>query len=165
MGKRYRTLITDPSLFFVTTTLKDWRPLFSCSEILDKVRNQLFALIPGYADVMLGYVLMPNHVHLMIGCKKGGKQLSEFMKAFKSITARSLFPNLGSVWMSRFDDLVITSEQQFLIKLNYIHQNPVRADLVDSVLDWEWSSARFWDLDEESQTLTKNWDWIPRHSR
>jgi|SRR6266516_3543574 len=40
--------------------------------------------------------------------------------------------------------LPIFSEDMFMEKLNYIHQNPVRAGLVERAIDYHWSSARIW---------------------
>ena len=159
MGRRKRTLITDPSLFFVTTTVRDWKPIFT-PDRLNALENQLFALFPGYANALMGYILMPSHVHLLVGCRNGGEQLSKFMKAFKSISARMIFPDSGSIWMNRFDDFVIKTEKQFLIKLNYIHENPVRKGFVQNALMWCWSSARFWHSDENHPVLTKEWNWV-----
>jgi REP element-mobilizing transposase RayT len=81
MGKRNRAKFTEPSIFFVTTTLKNWQPLMSSPEILDSVQVFLFSLIKTNADALMGYVLMPSHIHLLIGCVEGGKQLSEFMRS------------------------------------------------------------------------------------
>ena len=159
MGRRNRTLIEAPSLFFVTTTVREWKPVFS-HEKLDTLEQQLFALIPKYADALMGYVLMPSHVHLLVGCREGGGQLSTFMRSFKSLSARLIFPDAGSLWMHRFDDLVITTEKQFAIKLNYIHENPVRGGLVKDVIDWKWSSASFWMSNEPHSLLTKDWSWL-----
>lgn len=158
MGRRRRSLITTPSLFFVTSTLRNREPPFSNPDLLAKVERQLMALFPTYAGALLGYVLMPSHVHLLIGCSSGA-QLSRFKQTFKSLTARELFPGQGSVWVPRFDDLVIASEKQFWVKLNYIHENPVRKKLVPLATDWHWSSARFWMLNEPNGALTREWDW------
>jgi hypothetical protein len=40
--------------------------------------------------------------------------------------------------------LPIFSERMFMEKVNYIHQNPVRAGLVERATDYRWSSARIW---------------------
>jgi putative transposase len=160
MGRRNRTLITAPSLFFVTSTLKDWKPLFDTAEVRNRVQEQLFDLFPTKADALMGFVIMPTHVHLFVGCMGGGNQLSEFMRTFKSLTSRWIFPEEGSIWMRRFDDLVIAYEKQFNIKLKYMHENPLRKGLVTEVTDWKWSSAKFWHSDESHPVLTKTWDWL-----
>jgi hypothetical protein len=71
-----------------------------------------------------------------------------------------LFKDRHGVWMPRFDDVIIASERVFLDKLNYMHENPIRAGLVSEATDWSWSSARFWYLDEPSDALTSTTDWV-----
>ena len=160
MGKRNRSRIVFPSLFFVTTALREWKPLFSAPKLLDSVEGILFTMFPDYANALMGHVLMPSHIHFMVGCRGGGPQLSKMVGTFKSLSVRQLFPGHGSVWMHRFDDLVINTEKQLWIKLNYIHQNPVCKGLVVKAVDWKWSSARFWLLNENHPILTKSWEWL-----
>jgi len=162
VGKRLRTYIKEPSLFFVTTTFTDWKNLLNNAEILDEAETLLFSVFSSKADALMGYVLMPSHVHLLIGCVLGGLQLSECMRSYKSLIARKVFPTTKSVWMRRFDDLVIIKEKQFWTKLNYIHENPVRKGLVKEAADWKWSSAKFWMNDEPHPVLTKDWNRLSR---
>jgi putative transposase len=159
MGLRNRTLISTPSLYFVTTTFTDWRHLMFSESTRDNVEKALFKHVIEKECGLMGYVLMSSHLHLLVGCARGGYQLSEFMRLFKSTTARNLFPDWKPVWKKRFDDLVITSEEQLRIKLDYIHYNPVRAGIVKSPEEWKWSSARFWVNEEPQPPLTKTWDW------
>ena len=162
VGLRKRTHIEGANLFFVTTTLQDHQSLITTPKSRNDFQNLLFEFFPGYADVLMGYVIMPSHIHLLVGCFNGGQQLSRFMQSFKSLSSRKLFPEVGSVWQHRFDDLVITSEKQFQIKRNYIHENPVRKGFVSAPADWEWSSARYWILGEDHPVLTRDWHWMPR---
>ena len=104
----------------------------------------------------MGYVLMPSHLHALIGFSEVEK-LSEFIQSFKSLSSRrikqlklakynnKLYANgMFSLWKPRFDDIIITSEKQFKIKLEYIHNNPVKAGLVAKASDWKYSSAADW---------------------
>ena len=49
-----------------------------------------------------------------------------------------------SLWQQEKNVLSIFSEGMFMQKVNYIHLNPVRADLVGRAIDYRWSSARIW---------------------
>jgi REP-associated tyrosine transposase len=49
-----------------------------------------------------------------------------------------------SLWQTEKNVLSIFSEQKFMEKVNYIHQNPVKAGLVERAVDYRWSSARIW---------------------
>ena len=160
MGKRNRRIITYPSLYFVTTTTKDWTPHFRNRESRDELENLLFSFFPSHADALVSYVIMLDHLHLLVGCRSGGVQLSKFMQAFKSISARRMFPGLGHIWTRRFDDLLIRNDAQFVSRIDYIHHNPVRKGFVERAEEWEWSSASFWSHDDPHPVLTKGWEWM-----
>ncbi|MGH8014685.1 MAG: hypothetical protein ACREBV_00655, partial [Candidatus Zixiibacteriota bacterium] len=55
-----------------------------------------------------------------------------------------LFPKRRGIWQERFDDLAIFGEEQFLVKLNYIHNNPVKKGLANAPEEYEFSSAKDW---------------------
>jgi len=59
------------------------------------------------------------------------------------------------LWNKRFDDLVITTEKQFLIKLDYIHNNPVKRGLVERPDKWRFSSYIFWHSEIEHPVLRR----------
>ena len=156
---KIRFQITTPSLFFVTTTFRNWQPFLGSESKRDEFESLLFSLFPSHGDALLAYVIMPEHIHMIVGFRLGGVQLSSFMQALKSLSSRNLFHDEGSIWCRRFDDLVITSDKQLRIKLNYIHENPVRKDLALRPEEWRWSSAWFWMRDELHPVLTRNWNW------
>ena len=87
---------------------------------------------------------MPNHFHLLIRLDGGGPELSAFMRNIKSLSCRLIFPDQSSIWASRFDDVAVFSEEQFRVKLNYIHNNPVKAGLAMTAENYAYSSARHW---------------------
>jgi hypothetical protein len=63
------------------------------------------------------------------------------------------------LWKDRFDDLVIESEETLRVKIEYIHNNPVRAALVSDPEDWRYSSARNYLRDDHS-ILPVATDWL-----
>ena len=150
MGLRER-LYRQSGAFFVTTSTHKRSTYFTSNaeyELLE--RNIEFYRIREKANVF-GYVLMPNHFHLIINFPEGGS-ISNFMRDLKRITAREFFQlhnqKSRKLWQDRFDDLGLISERVFLTKLNYIHLNPVRAGLVVNAEDWRYSSARYYLFDE-----------------
>jgi putative transposase len=123
-----------------------------------------------------GYVLMPEHFHLLIWpCRQANP--SEFLQRLKERTALFILKNLkeGSghpwcqkmlhrftlpssvhnhstyrVWQKRCYDMNIWSEEKRVEKLNYMHGNPVKRRLVSHPGDWPWSSWRFYHLGDRS---------------
>ena len=91
------------------------------------------------------YVLMPNHVHLLVTPQEP-KNISQAMRRlgqryvrhFNNAHARS-----GAMWEGRFKSNPVDSELYLLRCQRYIEQNPVRADLASHPRDYAWSSYRY----------------------
>jgi len=90
------------------------------------------------------YVLMPNHVHLLVTPDAGeGVALMmqevgrRYVRLFNDTHKRS-----GTLWEGRYKAAMIDSERYFLTCQRYVEQNPVRAQLVTSAADYSWSSHR-----------------------
>ncbi|HEX9751625.1 MAG TPA: transposase [candidate division Zixibacteria bacterium] len=156
MGTRGRDNLNDSKLFFVTTTLKRHERLFATATIRNEAASMLFRVARANQTTLMAYCMMPSHIHLIAGHPDGGSGISRFLQSYKSLVSHILFRERHGVWTPRFDDVVIASESLFLAKLNYIHENPVRAGLAIRATDWRWSSARFWYLDEPSDALSKS---------
>ena len=110
----------------------------------------------------LGFVIMPDHVHAMVWFPEKN-QVVHFMKQWKQRTSiqiqkrlKPVFPNYFShtdssdpVWQARFYAFNVYSDKKVNEKLDYMHCNPVKAGFVKDMLDWKYSSAR-WYVNGES---------------
>ena len=157
MGLRQRSKIKKSTLFFVTTSILNHKRLFNSVEYIAKIEDILFRTAKAKDIILMGYVIMPNHIHLLVGANRGGVQLSKFMHSLKGRIRKDLFGD-QKIWQDRFDDVVITGEKQFRIKLEYIHNNPVRAGLSDTQENWYGSSALAWRT-RESEFICFNFNW------
>jgi putative transposase len=89
-----------------------------------------------------GYVVMPDHWHCLV-TTCAPYDISQAMHRIKSRSGTAIRKMLGStgpVWQRRFHDRVCRDLAEFRAMLEYIHQNPVVASLVDSPDMWRWSS-------------------------
>jgi putative transposase len=106
----------------------------------------------GFA--LVGYVVMPEHVHLLIG-EPARATPSEVMGELKQAVAFALHPADGNhgdarvqpkqhrtFWQPRFYDFNVWSLKKKNEKLHYMHMNPVKRGLVRNPKDWPWSSYR-----------------------
>ena len=122
---------------------------FSCyrrRRLLDSKARRLFAKALERARVrygffVVGYVVMPEHVHLLVS-EPERDSLATAIKAMKQSVARL---RGGRFWQERYYDFNVWSERKRIEKLRYMHRNPVKRGLVKEPEDWEWSSFRhYW---------------------
>jgi len=107
------------------------RDLFE--QTLERVRQ-------WYGFYVAAYVVMPEHVHLLITEPERAK-LSLALQMLKQNVARQLRePEGGSFWLPRYYDFNVWTEAKRIEKLRYIHRNPVTRGLAPSPEQWPWSS-------------------------
>ncbi|MEK6756178.1 MAG: transposase [Bacteroidota bacterium] len=96
---------------------------------------------------LLAYVLMPNHYHLLLQLP-AKISISKLMNHINGASSRMVNAGLPKplkhLWQGGFHDVVVESARNFAIKINYIHDNPVRWNLVTNAVDYAYSSARFY---------------------
>jgi putative transposase len=139
---RLRRIENRDRFFFVTTNLaRNLKPLTSTES------NLILSVLSGQRELgeffLFGYAVMPTHVHLLL--YPHNKDLIQIMRNFKSKTGYEILrvrSGHGVLWQERYFDTVIRRVRNFWEKLEYIHQNPVAAGLVEKKEDWLWSSYR-----------------------
>jgi putative transposase len=160
-------------LHFITCSCYRRQPLLSTARSRDLFLTVLERMRRRYQFVVAGYVIMPEHIHLLIS-EPQVKTLSTVMQAVKLGFARrvlaqarrrrnpaqaALFePMPQHVWQKRFYDFNVFSERKRIEKLRYMHRNPVKRGLVPSPELWRWSSFRAYFLGETGAVRVNQWD-------
>ncbi len=140
-------------LHFITSSCYQRLPVLGTASSRDHFLSILEQTRERYRFVVVGYVVMPEHIHLLITEPKVGTP-STVMQVLKQRTARLLLPKKrGSArrtpfWQERFYDFNVFTTNKRVEKLRYIHRNPVKRGLVSSPEEWRWSSYRFYLLGE-----------------
>jgi len=116
-----------------------------------------------YGFKLVGYVVMPEHVHLLIS-EPAGANPSTVLKKLKQRVSRRLRrkprraasagqrsfefasanERLPQFWQRRFFDFNVWSRKKRIEKLQYMHANPLKRGLVDDPEHWPWSSYAFY---------------------
>jgi putative transposase len=100
---------------------------------LERTRQQ-------YGFCVYGYVVMPEHVHMLVN-EPERCTLARAMQSLKQSVARTLaLREVDPFWQARYYDFNVWSNRKFVEKLRYIHRNPVHRGLVERPEDWAWSS-------------------------
>jgi putative transposase len=92
-----------------------------------------------YRFCVIGYVVMPEHVHLLLS-EPLVDPLSKALHALKLSVSK--LSRQHPFWQARYYDFNVYSARKHVEKLRYIHRNPVRRKLVEQPQDWHWSSFR-----------------------
>lgn len=151
---------------FITATVVDWIDVFSRKSYRDCIIDCLDFCIKNKGMILYGYVIMSNHIHLIVQSKDG--KLSDLIRDFKKFTAKTILdkiqtePESRREWMLERFRIATTShsrnknyqfwqygnhaeeiysEKFMWSKLDYIHLNPVRAGIVAKTSEYIYSSA------------------------
>jgi REP element-mobilizing transposase RayT len=151
-------------VYYITTVVYYRLPIFTRPSFILPLLDSLNFYRYKQDFKLLGYVVMPDHVHFILW-PFGPAAVSEIMRDYKKFTSTriirqaeverieawtSAFGRAGretgrshnKVWQDSYWDVNIYSERFLRQKLNYLHRNPVRAGLVEQPGDYVYSSYR-----------------------
>jgi putative transposase len=158
--------------YFPTVTFLEWKHVLFEDRFKDIVIESLCYLSEARRVCVYAFVIMSNHFHLiwqMLGenkrdavqrdfLKYTGQQILKHLRNEKSVLLDELLVNAKDrkhqLWERNSLSVPLWSEGVFLQKLEYIHNNPVRAGLCKHPEEYKYSSARFYELNERS------WDFL-----
>ena len=169
MAKKWTNRNLPVVLHYVTGNVDKRRQIFrqdsNCVAFLEEIQ----AGRHKYESRLICFVVMPDHFHLVVNPRDG--DIQNWIGELKSLSARRLVaanpPGLfrkneevNQVWQESFRTLRLWSNWMVWQKINYIHNNPLRAGLVDSARDYRWSSFRsFYHLEHEELLSVDN-EWF-----
>jgi len=157
MPKNLRRITGYGDLHFVTFCCYHRRALLGSVRARNLAVRVLEEVRRRYRFSLVGYVLMPEHVHLLLS-ESGDIPPAKVVQIFKQRVSRALrcrrrkcrtqlaLPfterecGLRRFWQRRYYDFNVYSRPKLQEKLHYMHGNPVRAKLVTHPGDWPWSS-------------------------
>ena len=150
-------------LHFITNSCYRRQPLLDSQRARDGFLSVLEQTRQKYRFVVVGYVGMPEHIHLLVTEPEKGT-CATVMQVLKQRVAHAPLPKRRrrdprqrelfgeqarrAFWQARFYDFNVWSTKKRVEKLRYMHRNPVKRRLVTSPEQWRWSSYRHYWLDE-----------------
>ncbi|NYF90681.1 transposase [Tunturiibacter empetritectus] len=124
-------------LHFITFSCFRKRNILGTSEARDRFVEIFEQTRQKYLFHINGYVIMPNHVHILVSEPKSAP-LSLTIQILKQRFSRTRTEDY--VWETRYYDFNVRTEPKRIEKLRYIHRNPVTRGLVTEPGHWQWSS-------------------------
>jgi len=158
---RYKFIEKD-QLHFLTCTVVNWICVFANSEVIEVILDSLKFMQDNERWKLFAYVIMEHHIHLIAQSKDLGKEIGNF----KSFTARSIIDYYKETnqlqmlnqfalhkekfktdreyqfWQEGSHPEIIQDYNMMQQKVEYIHNNPVKAGYVNEPEHWRYSSAR-----------------------
>ncbi len=125
----------------ITTNSKNRIPVFQNSTCALEAIETLYRVQELHPFFLYAFVIMPDHCHFLMKVTEG-ETLSRVMRVFKGGVSHNI--GRGPIWQSKFDAKPLNNSETGIW---YIHQNPVKAGLVEHAEDYPWSSASGkWDV-------------------
>jgi putative transposase len=124
-------------LHFVTFSCPCRHPYLASIAARSRFEEALERTRVRFGFCVLGYVVMPEHVHLLVSEPSIGPLAKALHAPKLSMSKRS--PQ-RPFWLARYHDFNVYSYRKQVEKLRYIHRNPVHRGLVEQPQDWRWSS-------------------------
>jgi putative transposase len=157
------TISRDTPALYITAVATDRLPVFRTDPIKVITCKALDEARSSGSFAIYAYVLMPEHFHAITDSLLKPSKVIQYLNG---IISRRVIDHLKvhghnaslqklkresgarrhrySLWDHHSHVLPIFSEDMFMQKVNYIHQNPVRAAMVERAEDYHWSSVRIW---------------------
>ena len=136
-------------LHFLTFSCYRRQPLLASAYAKQWLEAALEQARRQYDFYVVGYVIMPEHVHLLVSeplrLRSGQaprSTLARALQAMKQSVARRLIGEGKHFWQARYYDFNVWTPKKWIEKLRYMHRNPVKRGLVEKPEDWTWSSFR-----------------------
>ncbi len=143
--KRYQREGDD---HFITFSCHDREPYLTTASSKNTFLDSLELTRKRYNFEVLGYVVMPEHIHLLLSEPLDHEApLSKALQSLKLSVSKRLTQK--PFWQTRYYDFNVFTQNKRVEKLKYMHRNPVTRGLVETPEDWPWSTYRHYLLNED----------------
>ncbi|HJP90469.1 MAG TPA: hypothetical protein VJ875_00845 [Pyrinomonadaceae bacterium] len=143
-------------VYMITGATLHKRHLFSTSQKLTLLENEVLALANLYNWQLEAWSVFMNHYHLIARGKADAERLDAYLNHLHSNTARDLNSldrcSGRPVWYN-FWETRLTYERSYLARLNYVHQNAVKHGLVKVASRYQWCSAAWFERTASSAAV------------
>ena len=177
MGRSRYKIYEPTHPHFVTCTVLHWIPIFTRQQSVQILIDCIKFLQDKDTLKVYAYVILENHMHMVVS----SNDLHKTMQSFKHFTAKQILNMLKKenvktildqlsfykkanhkektyqVWEEGYQPKLIQNDDMMKIKIDYIHQNPVKRGYVDEAKHWRYSSARDYEGVDGLLKIEKLW--------
>lgn len=166
MSEKYK-FRDEKGIYFVTPTIVGWVDLFLKKEYCELVLESIRYCQKEKGLIVHAWCIMSSHLHLIVSCRQN--RLEDMMRDSKSFTSKAIAKQLEQgndsrrewmlqlfkaeaskikrvkgykIWQDGNHPVQLDTNKMFDDRLNYLHQNPVEAGIVNSEEEYIYSSAK-----------------------
>jgi putative transposase len=146
-------------VYHVLTRGNNRQDVFKDEKDYQKYLDLLHLYKEKYQFSLYHYVLMSNHVHLVLEPTKRGGSLAEVMKGINLSYAqyfKNRYKHTGHFWQDRYKSIIISKDDYLLACGSYVELNPVRAGIVKDSRDYKWSSYNAYAYGKKDSVIEKH---------
>ena len=167
---KWKNHASDTTVYFITATITEWQPLFMHARARDILFRDLEFYRAKYGCQILAYVVMPDHYHLVLHLQQpddlhrwlrdmqshSANELAKWLQDITGIDDLAVYTRHANgdsklaVWKEQSRAFGIISDEVLRTKIDYIHNNPVKRELVDDPSQWPWSSWHSYHRNDDS---------------
>ena len=157
------TISKDTPALYFTSVAAHRLPIFKTDKLKQVTCLALDEARLSEAFLLFAYVIMPDHIHGIAGSELKPSRTMQYINGIISRLVINYLKENGyqssldklrheererryrySLWEHHSNTMLLTSESVFMQRVNYIHNNPVRAELSEHAESYRWSSVRWW---------------------
>ena len=152
-----KTRITLPGYYHIINRGVERRNVFLKPEDYNKFLELLVDMKKVYNISIHAYCLMTNHYHILL--ETTDENISEaikFLNSFYSMYFNKEYKRSGHLWQGRFSSYFLYDDAHFWIVAKYIERNPIKANMVDRVENYNYQSFYQWKYNSQHHSLLDN---------
>ena len=177
MGRSRYKIYESTHPHFITCTILHWILIFTRTQTTDIIFNSLKHLQQTDNLKIYAYVILENHLHLVVSSDDIGKSMTNFKKftareirnLLKKGNVKTILDQLAfykkahknkadyQLWQEGIAPKLIQSDKMMIERINYIHNNPVKRGYIDDTKCWRYSSARDYEGMEGLIKVSRFW--------
>lgn len=151
----YRRAQIPGGAYFFTVVTAGRQKILTNPDIRVALRSAIAKVRETHPFIIDGWVLLPDHLHCIWTLPQGDADFPTRWRLIKRevsvtcgkdyfrpdlLSARRVKKQCGTLWQHRFWEHWIRNDEDYTAHMDYLHFNPVKHGLVQSVSDWPWSS-------------------------
>ncbi len=160
---------------FFTATILEWKPLLKQEKYKDIIVSSLEYLVKQNKVQVFAFVIMSNHIHIIWRMNNETNKI-KLQQSFMKYTAQQILLDLRKnhkqvlehfyvgakdrmyqIWERNALSIEVHSNETMLQKMNYLHNNPIKAGLCNEAIDYKYSSASLYLNNESIWKFVSKW--------